>query len=302
MCIQWFPGHMYRSKKAIQNRLKSIDIVIEVLDARLPASSISPLLANLSQNKAKLKLLNKADLADASVTQKWLDYFNAQADTKALAITSNHTSKNKLIIEQSKNLVPNRRSMDKPLRIMICGVPNVGKSSLINNLLGRKVTKTGNEAGITKDEQHLVLTDDIWLYDTPGMLWEKIIIPESGYRLATAGSVGKNAYNDEEVALHLLDYLKTNYLQKLSSRYKLDNLDINMPSDELLTLLAKKRGTILSKGCIDYQKISEMVIQDFRTGRMGRISLEKPEEWLIWQNSALQREEERNSKKKIKKS
>ncbi|MCV2509100.1 MAG: ribosome biogenesis GTPase YlqF, partial [Neisseriaceae bacterium] len=205
MHIQWFPGHMYKAKKAIQNRLKSIDVVIEVLDARLPASSVSPLLDNLSQGKAKLKLLNKADLADSRVTEEWLSYFNTQENTQALAITSNHSNKNKLIIEKSRYLVPNRKGMDKPLRIMICGVPNVGKSSLINNLLGRKVTKTGNEAGVTKDEQRLVLADDIWLYDTPGMLWEKIIVPESGYRLAAAGSVGRNAYNDEEVALHLLD-------------------------------------------------------------------------------------------------
>ena len=213
MAIQWFPGHMNKAKKAIAERVKSVDMVIEMLDARLPASSENPLLAQLSRGKPKLKILNKQDLADSERTAIWLAHYNSQEQTNAIALDSSEKSATAKITAACRALVPNRKGIDKPLRVLICGIPNVGKSTLINGMIGKKSAKTGNEPGITKAEQRLFLADDFWLYDTPGMLWPKIIVEESGYNLAASGAVGRNALDEEEVALVLLDYLRRHYLK-----------------------------------------------------------------------------------------
>lgn len=292
--IQWFPGHMFRAKNEIIERLKEIDLVIQVLDARLPASSTNPLLDKLSVDKVKLKILNKADLADSKITDLWLNYFNKQTATQAMVMQANGSNNNQSIIAICRQLVPNRQGMDKPLRILISGVPNVGKSTLINNLIGHKLTKTGNEAGITKMQQRIVLAKDIWLYDTPGMLWEKIIVPESGYRLAIAGSVGRNAYEDEAVVLPILEYLKCHYQQALLDRYQLEEENLQLFSaSELLENIARQRKVLSTGGRINYQKVSELIIQDFRTGRLGNITLEQPEEWQQWLVEANLAEEAR---------
>ena len=222
MAIQWFPGHMNKAKKAIGDRMKSVDMVIEVLDARCPGSSANPLLESLSGRKPKLKILNKRDLADDARTQLWLDYYSGQSQTQAIALDASERGNAVKLIQASKLLVPNRGGIEKPLRVLICGIPNVGKSTLINSMLGKKSAKTGNEPGITKAEQRLFLADDFWLYDTPGMLWPKIIVPEGGYNLAASGAVGRNALDEEEVSLELLKYLSRHYLELLAGRYKLD--------------------------------------------------------------------------------
>ena len=171
---------MNKAKKAIAERLKSVDMVIEMLDARLPASSENPLLAQLAKGKPKLKILNKQDLADPERTAIWLDYFAAQEQTQAIALDSSEKAAAPKITTACRSLMPTRKGIDKPLRVLICGIPNVGKSTLINGMIGKKSAKTGNEPGITKAEQRLFLADDFWLYDTPGMLWPKIIVEESG--------------------------------------------------------------------------------------------------------------------------
>ena len=265
MAIQWFPGHMNKAKKAIAERAKNIDVVIEVLDARLPASSISPLLAKTVRHIPCLKVLNKADLADKNRTQQWIEYFKKQNITDAIAITALDHSGSLKVINACKKLAPHRKGIDKPMRAMICGVPNVGKSTLINTMIGKKSAKTGNEAGVTKAEQRLILADDFWLFDTPGMLWQKIIVPESGYNLAIAGSVGRNAMDEEDVALYLISYLKNNYLSALQQRYSLSELDEQTHDDEWLAHIAKRRGAILSGGHANYQKAAEIVLQDFRS-------------------------------------
>ncbi len=285
MSIQWFPGHMHLTRKLIAERIKDIDVVIEVLDARMPGSSANPALVELTGHKPTLKIINKQDMADAAVTKQWVDWYEAQHDTKALPLDASESAPAKRLIEGCRQLAPNRGGMAKPMRVLICGVPNVGKSTLINSMTSKTQAKTGDEAGVTKDEQRIVLDDDFYLWDTPGMLWPKIIVPQSGYNLAACGSVGRNAYDDELVALELLLYLQKNYASSLNERYKLgmDDADIAaMHDDELLTLIGKKRGAVMSGGRINMQKAAELVITDFRTQMMGRISLERPDEFEQW--------------------
>ena len=302
MAIQWFPGHMNKAKKAIADRLKSVDMVIEMLDARLPASSENPLLAQLSKGKPKLKILNKQDLADPERTAVWLDYFNSREQTNAIALDSSEKSAAPKITAACRALVPNRKGIDKPLRVLICGIPNVGKSTLINGMIGKKSAKTGNEPGITKAEQRLFLADDFWLYDTPGMLWPKIIVEQSGYNLAASGAVGRNALDEEEVALELLDYLRRHYLPLLQARYAADK-DPSSHWDDTswLEWIARKRGALLGGGRVNYQKAAENVLTDFREGAIGRITLETPRQWEEWLKAARKKEAERKAEREAKK-
>ena len=293
---------MNKAKKAIADRLKSVEMVIEMLDARLPASSENPLLAQLSKGKPKLKILNKQDLADPERTAAWLDYFNSREQTNAIALDSSEKSAAPKITAACRALVPNRKGIDKPLRVLICGIPNVGKSTLINGMVGKKSAKTGNEPGITKAEQRLFLADDFWLYDTPGMLWPKIIVEQSGYNLAASGAVGRNALDEEEVALELLDYLRRHYLPLLQARYAADK-DPSSHWDDTswLEWIARKRGALLGGGRVNYQKAAENVLTDFREGAIGRITLETPRQWEEWLKAARKKEAERKAEREARK-
>ena len=293
MAIQWFPGHMNKAKKAIAERIKSVDMVIEMLDARMPASSENPLLAQLSKGKPKLKILNKQDLADPERTKVWLEHYNSRQDTRAIALDSSETGAHGKITQACRAMIPHRQGIEKPLRVLICGIPNVGKSTLINGMIGKKSAKTGNEPGITKAEQRLFPADDFWLYDTPGMLWPKIIVEEGGYNLAAGGAVGRNALDEEEVALELLDYLRRHYLALLQERYQADK-DPSSHWDDTswLEWIAKKRGAVLSGGRVNYQKAAENILIDFREGKIGRITLETPNQWETWLKKARQKEAE----------
>ena len=279
MAIQWFPGHMNVTKKAISDRMKEIDVVIELLDARLPGSSANPMLAQLTGTRRKLKVLNKQDLADPARTEAWLAWYNAQEGTRAIALDASDKAPAQRLIQACRDLVPNRGGMDKPVRVLICGVPNVGKSTLMNTLVGKKAAKTGDEAGITRIEQRINLASDFYLFDTPGMLWPKISVERSGYHLAASGAVGRNAYDEEEVALELLRSLKGPYPDLLAARYKLDDVaDIpTQHDDELLELIARKRGAVMSGGRVNLTKAAEIVLNDYRSAEMGRITLETPQ-------------------------
>ena len=291
MSIQWFPGHMHKTKKALIERLKSTDMVIEMLDARLPASSQNPLLAQLSRGKPKLYLLNKQDLADPELTRVWLAELQNRPNTSALALDASERQAAQKITAACRALVPHRQGIDRPLRVLICGIPNVGKSTLINGMIGKKSAKTGNEPGITKTEQRLLLADDFWLYDTPGMLWPKIIVPQSGYNLAASGAVGRNALDEETVALELLNYLRQHYLPQLQARYQADPAESQSWQDtDWLEWIGRRRGALLGGGRINYQKAAENTLTDFRDGQIGRITLETPEQWQAWLAAA--REEE----------
>ena len=282
---------MHKTKKALIERLKSTDMVIEMLDARLPASSQNPLLAQLSRGKPKLYLLNKQDLADPELTRVWLAELQNRPNTSALALDASERQAAQKITAACRALVPHRQGIDRPLRVLICGIPNVGKSTLINGMIGKKSAKTGNEPGITKTEQRLLLADDFWLYDTPGMLWPKIIVPQSGYNLAASGAVGRNALDEETVALELLNYLRQHYLPQLQARYQADPEESQSWQDtDWLEWIGRRRGALLGGGRINYQKAAENTLTDFRDGQIGRITLETPEQWQIWLAAA--REEE----------
>ncbi len=281
MAIQWFPGHMNVTKQAISDRIKDIDVVVELLDARLPGSSANPMLAELTSSKPALKVLNKQDLADPERTALWLAHYNALPKTRAIPMAATDAAPAKALANACKELAPLRGGMIKPLRVLICGIPNVGKSTLINTMTGRKFTKTGDEAGVTKIEQRITLADDFYLYDTPGMLWPRIIVEKSGYNLAASGAVGRNAFQEEDVALELIDYLISNYPSQLEARYKLDSV-AGKTDEQVLEAIGIKRGALLGKGKVNLQKAAEIVIFDFRTCSIGNITLETPAEFSQW--------------------
>ena len=287
---------MHLTKKAISERIKEIDVVIELLDARLPGSSANPMLAELTGGKPALKVLNKQDLADPTRTPLWLAHYNSQPGTRAIGLDASMSTPAKALIEACHLLAPTRGSMVKPMRVLICGIPNVGKSTLINTLTGKRATKTGDEAGVTKIEQRIVLADGFYLFDTPGMLWPRIIVAKSGYNLAASGAIGRNAFNEEEVALELLDYLIPNYPDLLKARYKVE-LPAGTTDEQLLEEIGRKRGAVLSKGRINLQKAAEIVIYEFRQSALGRITLETPQEFAQWLAAGQKLDAERQVKK-----
>jgi ribosome biogenesis GTPase A len=300
MAIQWFPGHMHLTRQAIADRIKETDVVIELLDARLPGSSANPLLAELTGSRPKLKILNKQDLADPVQTQAWLAHYNALPATRAIGLDASEPAPAQRLIEACRALAPLRGGMAKPLRVLICGIPNVGKSTLINTLTGKRATKTGDEAGITKVEQRIALASDFYLFDTPGMLWPRIIVEKSGYNLAASGAVGRNAFNEEEVALELLNYLKQHYPASLAERYKLDAV-ASLADEDLLAEIGRKRGALQSGGRINLQKAAEVLVYDLRAGNLGRVTLETPEEFASWLAAGQVLEAQRALKKKRRK-
>ncbi len=305
MAIQWFPGHMHSTRKAIAERIKDIDVVIELLDARLPGSSANPLLAELTGHKPSVKVLNKQDVADPERTPLWLDWYNARAETRAIALDASEPAPARRLIDACHQLAPQRGGMAKPMRVLICGIPNVGKSTLINTLSDKRQAKTGDEAGITKLEQRITLADDFYLWDTPGMLWPRITIAESGYKLAASGAVGRNAYDEEEVALELLAYLKLHYAPLLEARYRLGlgaEAIAALHDDELLEAIARKRGAVMSGGRVNLQKGAELVMTDLRSAVLGRVTLETPAEFEVWSVAAELKEAERAAKKAARKS
>ena len=296
MAIQWFPGHMHLTRKAIGERIKDIDVVIEMLDARLPGSSANPMLGDITHGKPTLKVLNKQDLADPERTALWLDHYNAIDGVRALPLDASMTTPARALVAACHSLAPNRGGMAKPMRVLICGIPNVGKSTLINTLKGKRAAKTGDEAGVTKLEQRITIADDFYLYDTPGLLWPRIIVAKSGYNLAASGAIGRNAFNEEEVALELLDYLRQNYPKALEERYKIEKAAA-LSDEEILEAIGRKRGALLSGGRINLQKAAEIAIYDFRQSSLGRLTLETPEEFAQWLLLGQKLDAERQLKK-----
>jgi len=275
MAIQWFPGHMHKARKEIKKVMPKIDLIIEVLDARIPYSSENPLVAELRGDKPCIKLLNKSDLADSSVTQQWVEHFQESRNIKALAVTQDQPSKIKQTLKLCRQFFPDRNVAVKPIRVLIMGIPNVGKSSVINTLAGRFIAKVGDEPAITKRQQKIILDSGIELMDTPGFLWPKIHNVNSGYRLAVTGAIKSTAMEYEDVALFAAGYLAVAYPELLIKRYKLDELS----TDEMQVLesIGKKRGFLQAGGKVNLHKVSEILLNEFRSKLIGEISLETPE-------------------------
>jgi ribosome biogenesis GTPase A len=278
MSIQWFPGHMTSARKKAAETLAVADVVVEVVDARLPAASSNPMIHELRAFRQRpfLKLLNKADLADPAATKAWLDFYNAQPGIKAVAISCKKQGEVARVPSLCQHLAPHRDSALKPLRLMIMGIPNVGKSTLLNALVKKKVAKVGDEPAVTKSQQRIDVNSRLTLYDTPGMMWPRIGHPEDGLMLAASHAIGVNAYIDEEVATWLSGYLLAQYPALLAARYGFKPEDMDAPG--VLEAVAKKRGCLIKGrgGELDLERAAGFMLTDYRSGTLGRISLETP--------------------------
>jgi ribosome biogenesis GTPase A len=278
MSVQWFPGHMTKAKKEFEKNLKHNDLVIEVVDARLPQSSENPMLNQIIKHRGKphLKLLNKSDIADPKITTQWLKYYSQRANTLSLSVSAKN-KKNKLAIKEACfQLVPHRGTPIKPVRAIIIGIPNVGKSSLINLLTQRKIAKTGDVPAVTQMQQRIIVDDDFVLTDTPGLMWHKIEDEMQGNYLAASNIIGINAYDETEAALYLLDCLKASYATELINRYDLDPKEIAQPSEQIIEIIAEKKRMLLKGSQPDLKKAAMTILQDYRHQKIGMISLEKP--------------------------
>lgn len=289
MPIQWYPGHMTKARRLIAESMPSQDVVIEVLDARMPRASENPVVTELRRHKPVIKVLSKSDLADPDVTQQWIRFFEEEVHLSpgdglqpgkvaAIALTTNRPAEVKAKIpELCKKLALHPRGPGKTVRAMIVGIPNVGKSTLINILMDRKVAKTGDEPAVTKGQQVVVLKNGMTLSDNPGIMWPKIEDEDASLRLAFGGAIPDSAIDYETVALWGAQYLLDHYPQSVMARYKLKS----MPEDatELLFEIGKRRGGLRAGGVVDQHKAADALIHDFRSGVIGRITLEAPEDY-----------------------
>ncbi|AMD01707.1 ribosome biogenesis GTPase YlqF [Halomonas chromatireducens] len=299
--LGWYPGHMNKARRQIQEALPEIDVAIEVLDARLPYSSANPMLAGLTRHTPVLKILSRADLADPERTREWVAYFDAQPDTRALAVTTTNARELKRIPKLCHELAGHIRA-DRDVRVMVMGIPNVGKSTLINGLAGRSIAKTGNEPAVTKRQQKVRITGRVALIDTPGVLWPKIEDQASAYRLAATGAIRDTAIDYVDVAVVTAAELARRYPEALRSRYKLNDLPDYAPNPDadrveadgpqridLLALagfdghailrdIASRRGGLRAGGEVDLHRGAGVLLHELRDGKRGRLPLETPDD------------------------
>jgi len=277
MTIQWFPGHMSLARKKAAETMEWVDVVIEVVDARLPEASSNPLIRTLREHRQRpaLKLLNKADLADPAATKSWLDFYNRQKGVKAVALSCKKPADVARVTGYCQSIAPHRSDNTKPLRMMIMGIPNVGKSTLMNALVKRRVAAVGDEPAVTKSQQRFDLSTGMTITDTPGLLWPKIQYPSDGYMLAASHAIGTNEVMEEEVAAFLGDILIARYPKLLTARYGFALDDTDGPG--LIEAVAKRRGCLIKGGGLDLEKASLILLDDYRSGTLGRISLETPD-------------------------
>ena len=275
MAINWFPGHMHKARKEIALVMPKVDLIIEVVDARIPYSSANPLVDELRGDKPLLKILNKIDLADPNMTQRWIDNFEEESGVKAITLDARNAQHCRDVLNRGRKLVTAPRSSGKPLTAMILGIPNVGKSTLINGMAGRLIAKTGNVPAVTKKQQRIPLAQDFVLLDTPGFLWPKLWPDGCGYRLAITGAIKDAVIDYDDIAYFATDFLRLTYPDALLSRYGLDAI----PEDTiaLIEAIAARRGCIGKGGVIRLSQVSELLIREYRQGKLGRLSLESPE-------------------------
>ncbi|HRU41727.1 MAG TPA: ribosome biogenesis GTPase YlqF [Candidatus Diapherotrites archaeon] len=285
MNIQWYPGHMAKAKRKITEELKLVDIVIELLDARIPMSSRNPEVDEIVGNKKRIIVLNKSDLADPSINAKWLEYFN-QENTRAILVNSLKGNGLKDVLSASKQLMKEKLDrlkskglLVKTTRALIIGIPNVGKSTFINRIAGRSAAQTGDRPGVTKSKQWIKVSNELELLDTPGILWPKFEDKRAGMYLAFTGAIKDEILDVNELAQNLLQVLAEKFPEKLKSRYKLEDIPEGISSEELLERIGRKRGCIIAGGEVDLLRASTMLLDEFRGGKIGAISLETPEDY-----------------------
>ena len=279
MNIQWYPGHMTKARRMMQEDIKLVDIVVELLDARAPLSSKNPDIDELAKNKYRLVLLNKIDLADSSITDKWVSYFK----DKGFFVVCLDSRKNSgmkevtnIIQEACKEKIERDRKrgiINRPIRAMVVGIPNVGKSTFINSYAKKACTKVGNKPGVTKGKQWIRISKNVELLDTPGILWPKFEDQEIGKRIAYIGSINDEIISKSELCMYFIDYLKEKYYNLLSERY---SIDASKKNYEIIEDIGRLRQCIQKGGEVDIDKTSSIILEDFRSGKLGRISLEMP--------------------------
>ncbi|MCR5176463.1 MAG: ribosome biogenesis GTPase YlqF [Anaerovibrio sp.] len=279
--VQWFPGHMTKARRIITDNLKLVDVVIELLDARIPYSSANPMIQEIIADKPKVVALNKADLADPAATKEWIAYFKAK-DIKAVAVDATQGRGIKQLVQLTEDLARSKTeklvskgAKPRAARVMILGIPNVGKSSLINRLAGSNKAKTADKPGVTRAKQWIRLGSQLELLDTPGILWPKFEDMNAGLKLAFTGAINDEAIDRELITGVFLETMLRSYPERLAERYKIKEELPDKPED-LLELIGRKRGCLLKGGIIDMEKAQRIVLTDFRSGKLGAISLDRP--------------------------
>lgn len=280
--IQWYPGHMTKTRRQIEADLKLVDAVCEIVDARIPVSSRNPDIDSICGNKPRLIVLNRMDLADPEATKKWLAYYKSKGFA---ALTTDCKSKKGIsdFVPAVRSVLKEKiqrneaRGMHKALKIMIVGIPNVGKSTFINQISGRKGAKAENRPGVTRGKQWVTVDNSLLLLDTPGILWPKFEDPEVGMKLAYTGAVKENVIDTEELACHLMELFRRYYPQILTERYKIQPTD-DMPGYMLLEEAGRKRGYLLARGEINTERAAKVLLDEYRSGKLGRLTFELPEE------------------------
>ncbi|MDO5311755.1 MAG: ribosome biogenesis GTPase YlqF [Clostridia bacterium] len=283
MELQWFPGHMAKTRRLISENLKLVDVVIELLDARLPLSSRNPEIDSIVGNRPRILVLNKCDMADVDVNEKWLEYFRSEGLTAFLADCRSGKGFSALgpavdEVLRAKFERDRQRGISRSaVKMMIVGIPNVGKSSFINRLSSRSAAKTGDRPGITTAKQWIRISGKYELLDTPGILWPKFESPEVGRKIAFTGGIKDEIMDIEELAFYLIGFLKENYPNNLMDRYKLTDNEIQAEPWDIVLNIGKKRGCIVSGGEVDTNRTSALILDEFRSAKLGRISLEMPQ-------------------------
>jgi ribosome biogenesis GTPase A len=273
MNIQWFPGHMLETQKLLQKSAAKVDAVLEILDARVPKASENPLVDKLCRNKIRVKILNKIDLADPGVTAQWVDYFQKNQNIRALAVNATDKSLAAGVLDYCAHQIQRNRA--RKLKLLVVGIPNTGKSTLLNTLAGKKIARTGNVPAITRHQQRTSLKNNIDIYDTPGILWPVIEPRQRAYVLAVSGAISDTAVDYQDIAFFAAGFLMQRYPRLLLARYPfLDHLPRD--ENELIERIGAGRGCLKTGGRINYQKAGEMLIRDLRSGKIGRISFETP--------------------------
>lgn len=280
--VQWFPGHMAKTRRLIKESLSLVDGVTELLDARIPLSSRNPELDELTQKKPRIVLLNKCDMADSKTTALWIDYFKSLGQS-AIAVdcrSGKGLSQYQALVQKvlADKIQANKEKgmAGKPIRMMVVGIPNTGKSSFINRMAGKSRAKVADKPGVTRHNQWFAIGGGIELLDTPGVLWPKFDDPAVGDKLSFIGSVKDEVTDSETMACRLIDVLKKDYKELLCARYKLDDFDSSMMSWEVLELIGRKRGMLVRGGEVDTQRASVMLLDEYRAGKLGRLSFETP--------------------------